>query len=147
MLGIEADGTIKGLPVAPHHGLRRWQRSRHRHRRVLGIRPQLSFARKNRGQELWGFCAGCYYADVCEGGCTWTSHSLLGRPGNNPYCHYRALELRKQGKRERVVPRLPAPGTSFDHGRFDIVVEPDPQADPAGPASKTLVHAPGRSPP
>jgi len=31
------------------------------------------------------------------------AHSLLGVPGNNPYCHYRALELQKKGLRERVV--------------------------------------------
>jgi hypothetical protein len=60
--------------------------------------------------DLWGFCRTCYYADVCLGGCTWTSHSLLGRAGNNPYCHHRVIELAKQGLRERVVKVEPAPG-------------------------------------
>ncbi|MEV3956375.1 MULTISPECIES: radical SAM/SPASM domain-containing protein [Streptomyces] len=147
VLGIEADGTIKGCPSLPTTAYAGGNVRDTGIAESWASAPQLSFARKNRGQELWGFCAGCYYADVCEGGCTWTSHSLLGRPGNNPYCHYRALELRKQGKRERVVPRLPAPGTSFDHGRFDIVVEPDPQADPAGPASKTHWSTPPRPEP
>jgi hypothetical protein len=50
--------------------------------------------------------------------------SLFGRPGNNPYCHHRALELEKLGQRERVVQRTPAPGSPFDHGLFELVVEP-----------------------
>ncbi|HJQ30711.1 MAG TPA: hypothetical protein VJ866_00950 [Pyrinomonadaceae bacterium] len=47
----------------------------------------------------------------------------MGRPGNNPYCHHRALELKARGLRERVVPAAPAPGLSFDHGRFDLLLE------------------------
>jgi hypothetical protein len=52
--------------------------------------------------------------------------SLLGHPGNNPYCHHRALEHAREGKRECVVRKEPAPGTPFDHGRWDIVVEANP---------------------
>ncbi len=63
----------------------------------------IHFGRLRSVDDLWGYCRGCYYNDVCRGGCTWTSHSLLGRPGNNPYCHYRALDLQKCGLRERIV--------------------------------------------
>jgi hypothetical protein len=52
-----------------------------------------------------------------------TAHALFGRPGNNPYCHFRARTLAAQGKRERLVPGAPAEGRPFDHGLFDIVVE------------------------
>ena len=38
-------------------------------------------------------------------GCTWTSFVTLGRAGNNPFCHHRALEMQKAGKREHVVER------------------------------------------
>src|SRR5262249_26076662 len=72
---------------------------------------------------LWGFCGSCYYADVCKAGCTWTTHSLLGRAGNNPYCHHRAVELAKRGLRERIAQVEKAPGNSFDHGRFELMVE------------------------
>jgi hypothetical protein len=51
------------------------------------------------------------------------SDMLLGRPGNNPYCHHRALEFARQGKRERVERVEEAPGKPFDQGRFEIVVE------------------------
>ena len=73
--------------------------------------------------DLWGYCRTCYYADVCRAGCTWTGFSLFGKPGNNPFCHHRALEMRRQGKRERLVQVAPAPGVPFDNGRFEIVVE------------------------
>jgi hypothetical protein len=66
------------------------------------------------------------------GGCTWTSHVFFGRPGNNPYCHHRALELLRAGRRERLVQEKPAEGRPFDHGTFRIVEEScDPSAAPA----------------
>jgi lipopolysaccharide biosynthesis regulator YciM len=57
---------------------------------------------------------------------------LLGRAGNNPYCHHRALELARQGLRERVVQVEKAPGTSFDHGRFELVVESADESSAVG---------------
>jgi sulfatase maturation enzyme AslB (radical SAM superfamily) len=84
----------------------------------------LRYNRDRTVDALWGFCRSCYYADECRAGCTWMATSLFGRPGNNPYCHHRALEFEKAGQRERVVQRAPAPGSPFDHGLFEIVVEP-----------------------
>lgn len=83
----------------------------------------IHFGRLRSVDDLWGFCRTCYYADVCRGGCTWTSHSLLGKPGNNPYCHYRVLELQKQGLRERIAKVQDAGPASFAVGRFDLVTE------------------------
>ena len=51
------------------------------------------------------------------------AHALFGRRGNNPYCHHRALELQREGLRERVVLRERAPGRPFDYGRFELVLE------------------------
>ena len=56
-------------------------------------------------------------------GCTWTSFVTFGKPGNNPYCHHRALEMQRAGKRERIVKVHEAPGQPFDHGVFRIEVE------------------------
>ncbi len=133
VLGIESDGAIKGcpsLPTASYTGghvrdlsiQRIWEETR-----------ELRFARDRvQGEidELWGFCRSCYYAEVCRAGCTWTGHTLMGRRGNNPYCHHRALEHDKQGLRERLVLAEAAPGLPFDHGRFDLVVEPAPPPVP-----------------
>jgi radical SAM protein with 4Fe4S-binding SPASM domain len=124
VLGIESNGDVKGcpsLPSAPYVGgnLRRsslreiWERS-----------AELAFARDRGVEELWGYCKGCYYAETCKGGCSWTSHTLLGRRGNMPYCHHRALELQQVGRRERLVKVQAAPGEPFDFGRFELVEEP-----------------------
>jgi len=49
---------------------------------------------------------------------------FMGKRGNNPYCHHRAIELAKRGLRERLVRKMAAPGVPFDHGVFDLIEEP-----------------------
>jgi hypothetical protein len=44
-----------------------------------------------------------------------------------PYCHHRAVELRREGKRERLVRVEEAPGRPFDFGRFELVEEAWPE--------------------
>jgi radical SAM protein with 4Fe4S-binding SPASM domain len=128
-IGIESNGAVKGCPSLPSAtyvgGSVRddllkdiWERA-----------EPIQFTRGDRRPELWGHCATCYYADDCLGGCSWTAHSLLGRRGNNPYCHHRALELLARDRRERVVQVTKAPGTAFDHGVFEIVEEAWPAVD------------------
>jgi len=130
VMGIESDGAVKGCPslqTASYVGgnLRAqnldqiWQES-----------PELAFRREPI--ELWGFCKSCVFAEVCQGGCNFTAHALFGKPGNNPYCHFRAQSLAKQGRRERLVLKSKASGQPFDHAHFDLIEEafdaPDPGA-------------------
>jgi radical SAM protein with 4Fe4S-binding SPASM domain len=122
-MGIEADGTIKGCPSLPTVGYAGGNVRDLTLEEIWRNTPELNFNLTRAGEELWGYCQGCYYADSCRGGCTWLSHSLFGRPGNNPFCHHRVLELNARGLRERVVPAEAAPGLSFDHGRFDLLLE------------------------
>jgi len=125
-LGIEADGTIKGCPSLPTAA---WAGGNVRDASLRDIWERaapLRYTRDRTVEDLWGFCRTCYYADECRAGCTWTAFSLFGRAGNNPLCHHRALEMQRQGLRERLVPVAPAPGEPFDHGLFELVVEPDP---------------------
>jgi len=128
-LGIEASGDIKGCPSLPTSeyvggNIRDasladiWERT-----------APLRFTRERTAADLWGRCKGCYYADECLGGCNWTTHVLFGKPGNNPYCHHRALELRREGKRERLERTQAPPGEPFDHGRFEIVEEAWPEGE------------------
>jgi radical SAM protein with 4Fe4S-binding SPASM domain len=122
-IGIEADGTIKGCPSLPSQG---WAGGNVRQTPLAEIWKRataLRYTRDRTVKDLWGYCATCYYADACKAGCTWTTDVLFGRPGNNPYCHHRALEMQAAGKRERVVRVEAPPGEPFDHGKFELVVE------------------------
>lgn len=142
-LGIEADGTIKGCPslaTKPYAGGNVREMTIEE---IWQTTAELRFARDRTSEDLWGFCATCYYADVCRGGCTWTAHSLFDRAGNNPYCHYRVLELAKRGLRERVEKVADAPGLPFDNGRFDLILEP---LDGSG-AGERIVPPPARATP
>ena len=125
-LGIEADGTIKGCPslaTATYAGGNIRDMTLED---IWLLTPELAFARTKTRDELWGFCRTCYYADECRAGCSWTAHCTLGRRGNNPFCYYRVIELRKKGVRERLEPREQAPNLPYDFGRFEIVKEPLP---------------------
>lgn len=48
------------------------------------------------------------------------AHSLFGRPGNNPYCHYHVLKLRERGLRERVERVEAASPLPFATGQFRL---------------------------
>lgn len=144
VLGIESDGAIKGCPslqTAHYVGgnLRTstladvWSRA-----------PELAFTRRRTVDELWGFCRTCTFASVCLGGCSFTAHAIFGRPGNNPYCHYRARTLARQGRRERLVPATAAPGAPFDNGTFELIEEPldAPDPRPASPPGLVKIRRP-----
>jgi radical SAM protein with 4Fe4S-binding SPASM domain len=123
-LGIEADGTIKGCPSLPTKAFAGGNIRDNTLEEIWERASALRFTRDRQvPRDLWGYCGTCYYADVCRAGCTWTSFTAMGKAGNNPYCHHRALEMQRLGKRERLVLAEPAPGEPFDHGRFEIVEE------------------------
>jgi radical SAM protein with 4Fe4S-binding SPASM domain len=126
-IAIESDGMIKNCPSLGgpaniggswrEHGLEALWRSA----------PQITYFRTRTVDEVWGYCRECYYAETCKGGCTAAAEPLLGRPGNNPFCHHRALEMDRMGMRERIEPAAAAPGVPFDNGLFRLIRE---HADP-----------------
>lgn len=128
-MGIEANGDIKGCPSLPTADYVGGNIRENNLRDIWERAKPLQFTRDRTAKDMWGYCGGCYYVDTCRAGCSWTSHVLFGRPGNNPFCHHRALELLREGKRERIVRIQAAPGTPFDQGLFDLVVEPWPEAE------------------
>jgi radical SAM protein with 4Fe4S-binding SPASM domain len=122
MISIDSAGNIAGCSaldasqscggnVRSHSIRERWETA-----------PELriGFARS----PAWGYCATCYYASVCRGGCSATSIAMTGRQGNNPYCHHRALELASRGLRERLVPLDFVSVGRRGYGRFRVDVEP-----------------------
>jgi radical SAM protein with 4Fe4S-binding SPASM domain len=129
-LGIEADGSLKGCPSLPSAD---YVRGNIRTRPLREIAADLRREKTQAPTELWGFCKTCPYSDRCRAGCTWTSHVLFGRPGNNPFCHSRALALAEAGLAETIEPVTAAPGQPFDFGRYRIVETPlaaDLEMDP-----------------
>lgn len=128
-LGIEANGDIKGCPSLPTKEYVGGNVRDNSLREIWEQSAPLRFTRDRTVDDLQGFCRDCYYADTCRAGCSWTTHVLFGKPGNNPFCHHRSLELLKEGKRERIVKVSPASGLPFDHGLFEIVVEEWPDEE------------------
>ena len=131
VMGIESNGAIKGCPSLPTRAYVGGNVRARSIARIWDDAPELAFTRTRTVRDLWGFCRTCPFAETCLAGCNFTTHALFGRPGNNPYCHYRANALRERGLRERLVPREAAPGQPFDHGRFEIVTEPFAAVEPS----------------
>ncbi|MCB9593083.1 MAG: radical SAM protein [Sandaracinaceae bacterium] len=145
VMGIESDGAVKGCPslqTASYVGGHLTERSL---ASIWDDTAPLAFTRARTRADLHGFCATCPYADTCLGGCSFTAHAFFGRPGDNPYCHFRALHHAKRGLRERLVATDPASGRPFDHGLFEIVVEPASAPEPVRPPREQLVSI-GRRP-
>jgi radical SAM protein with 4Fe4S-binding SPASM domain len=122
-IGIEADGKIKGCPSLSSDTFTGANIRDVPLRKIFDSKHELNYIRSRSQSDLWGYCSTCYYAAVCLGGCTWTAHSLFARPGNNPYCHYRALTLSREGLFERVRRVKSAPGLPFDNGVFELILE------------------------
>ena len=148
ILGIESNGNVKGCPsLQPSYVGGELRTSSLRE--IWQNTPELAFTRKRTVDDLWGFCRSCSFAETCLGGCSFTAHSIFGRPGNNPYCHFRARTHAAQGQRERLVPGTAAGGKPFDHGLFEIVVEDlnadEPSQDPSPQDLVQITRKPLRS--
>ncbi|MBC8753892.1 radical SAM protein [Kordia sp. YSTF-M3] len=122
-LGIEADGIIKGCPSLPTSDYTGGNVKDMSIEDIWKYSEQMFFSRYRNTEEMWGGCKGCYYETSCLAGCSWTSHVLFGKRGNNPFCHHRAIELNKKGHKERIRKIKEAEGTSFDYGLYEVVVE------------------------
>lgn len=133
-MGVEADGNIKGCPGLPTDAYSGGFIREHALETIWERGEALRYTRERTVEDLWGFCRTCYYAEECMAGCTWASHVIMGRPGNNPYCYHRASTLRDQGKRERMVPVEAARGVPFDHGSFRLELEDLAEVEARGPA-------------
>ncbi|REG20336.1 radical SAM protein with 4Fe4S-binding SPASM domain [Archangium gephyra] len=136
VLGIHADGGIKGCPTLPSEyvggNIRKQPLADILESRELTF--NVDAGTEKGTAHMWGYCGSCKYAAACRGGCSQQAHVLFDKRGNNPFCHYRSLELAGRGLRERIVPGKPGPGRPFDHGVFDLLVEP---VDAPWPADDT----------
>lgn len=148
VMGIESDGAVKGCPsLQTSHYV--GGRASDRTLAELWETPELRFTRERTPASLRGFCAECPFGPVCMGGCSFTAHAFFGRPGDQPYCHFRALEMKRRGLRERLVPTAAAEGVPFDNGLFELVREPwdSPEPAPIGASVVQLTRKPRRPKP
>ncbi|MBK7858663.1 MAG: radical SAM protein [Archangiaceae bacterium] len=134
LMGIESSGALKGCPSLQSDAYVRGSLAKEELAEVWS-----RLAVRRTVEDLWGFCKSCPYAETCLGGCTFTAHAFFGRPGNNPYCHYRARTLAARGVRERLVLKQQAPGRPFDHALFELVEEPLDAPDVKPPTPRQLV--------
>ncbi len=125
-MGIEAHGGIKGCSAMSSDGFIGGNVRTQAISDIWQNATELRFVRDFKIDDLWGFCRTCYYAEVCKGGCLWTASTLLGRRGNNPYCHHRALEYLAMGKRERLHRTKEALGLVRDRALFETILEDAP---------------------
>jgi Y-X(10)_GDL-associated radical SAM protein len=144
VIGIEADGTIKSCPSLATADFAAGNIRELTMEDIWNWSERMHHTRLRSVDDLWGFCRTCYFGEVCRAGCTWTAHSLFGKAGNNPYCHYRALELEKRGLRERVVKKADAPDLPFSRGDFELVAEPIPGREHVTAAAPQTTVAPPR---
>lgn len=128
VMGIESQGAVKGCPSLQSESYVGGNLRQQSLTEIWNHSEKLAFRREPIA--LWGFCASCPFGEVCQGGCNFTAHALFGKPGNNPYCHFRARSLQKQGLRERLVTETAAPGTPFDHRHFTLLTEAFDSPDP-----------------
>jgi radical SAM protein with 4Fe4S-binding SPASM domain len=127
-IGIESNGELKACPtlggptnlggnVREHSLHDLWSRS-----------PEITYYRRRGVEDLWGYCGECYYKETCMAGCTATGEPIMGRPGNNPFCHHRALEMDRMGVRERLEPVEAGDAGAFGFGNFRIIREHSDEA-------------------
>ena len=60
---------------------------------------------------------------------SWTSHTLLGKRGNMPYCYHRADMLAQQGLYEILQQTQRVEGNPFDYGQFELHQRPLPSKE------------------
>jgi radical SAM protein with 4Fe4S-binding SPASM domain len=138
VMGIESDGAVKGCPslqTAHYVG------GNLRDAPLAAIwkdAPELAWNRGRTVDALWGYCRTCDFAEDCLGGCTFTAHAILGRPGNNPYCHYRA----RSWPSAACASAGPAtPPTACPSTTAPSTIEVEPVLDAPDP---TRIRSPGR---
>jgi radical SAM protein with 4Fe4S-binding SPASM domain len=84
LLGIEANGAVKGCPSLPTAAYTGGNLRDDRLVDVWERAEPLRFTRNHRLPELWGYCATCYYADDCLGGCRGRRTRCSAREGTIP---------------------------------------------------------------
>jgi radical SAM protein with 4Fe4S-binding SPASM domain len=101
VIGIEANGNIKGCLSMQTDEFVEGNIRTETLREIWTKPGNFKYTRGFTVAQLGPGCAACDLADVCRGGCSWTSWMEGGRSGkfDNPYCYYRqAKKLEHEGR-------------------------------------------------
>jgi radical SAM protein with 4Fe4S-binding SPASM domain len=99
VLGIEADGDVKGCLSLQADGAERWVEGNLRTQSLEEIwnRPgAFAYNREFELEDLTGACSACRYAAMCKGGSRCTSAAVLGVMTEDPFCYHAQDELRRR---------------------------------------------------
>jgi radical SAM protein with 4Fe4S-binding SPASM domain len=102
VIGIESNGNIKGCLSLPSamEGVDAFIEGNIRKtplREIWARRGAFAYNREFTVESLAGFCQTCDYAEICRGGCTWTTYAQQKKfVRDNPYCYFRQLKLREE---------------------------------------------------
>jgi radical SAM protein with 4Fe4S-binding SPASM domain len=98
VIGIESNGNVKGCLSLPSsmNDVDQFVEGNIRITPLEQIwrrKGAFGFNRDFNIDQLGGFCRTCDYAEVCRGGCAWTSFAHTGNRFDNPYCYWRQAKL------------------------------------------------------
>ena len=97
IIGIESNGNIKGCLSLPSalNGEDVFVEGNVRDtplREIWNRKGAFAYNREFSLEQLGGFCRTCDYAEVCRGGCTWTSFSQNRLLKDNAHCYWRQAQ-------------------------------------------------------
>jgi radical SAM protein with 4Fe4S-binding SPASM domain len=106
VIGIESNGNIKGCLSLPSamNGEDRFVEGNVRQSTLKEIWTKpgaFAYNREFSPEMLGGFCRTCDYAEICRGGCTWTTFSEHGPIRDNPYCYWRQKQRVEEARTSR----------------------------------------------
>ncbi|MDX9722105.1 MAG: radical SAM protein [Myxococcota bacterium] len=101
VIGIESNGNVKGCLSLPSalNGVDRFVEGNLNENTLAEIwnKPgAFAYNREFTRDKLGGFCHDCEYAEICRGGCSWTTFAHTNDRTDNPYCYHRQLALKTQ---------------------------------------------------
>ncbi len=97
VIGIESGGNVKGCLSLPSemNGVDRFIEGNIMDKPLAEIwnKPgAFAYNRQFKIEDLGGECRTCEYAEICRGGCFWTSYAHTLGQRDNPYCYIRQLK-------------------------------------------------------
>ena len=113
VIGIEANGTIKGCPSLPTNPFSLGKSHEAGFQNLKKVHQLSDSPYQN---QLNGFCSDCPFSKNCWSGCGWSSTTTMGKKGDNPYCMFRSIVNFGRNKYEQLEQENQGNLGPFDYG-------------------------------